>query len=398
MFSIAAIGVGVIGLALFAIPYAGVALGVAGLALGIYSVAQSASRRDASMGLALAGAAISVAAMGVGGFFTFRAAPQKMIAKAAPSAAVPPGPSTDGGDSSEAGSGDARHFAVAAVKAAVAGAVADARNPASFAAAAIRGAARDPAKRADRLASTADGHSNPIAAGNARVAGPVTLRLQDPANPDKIVAADAAPGALPAGDNGSSPSATPGGEDSSQAKAAVKAPIHWAAVDQNEAQGNDDIKVTVTKAVTGPLFYRLGGNALLDGKETTFPVLHISVKVENHQTAGVIDYKGWITLPDADATLTDDQGAEIKRFDLSKYTPPGESPSVIDSHPAAKIDISESNEDVIVFQLPPEGTQYVRLKLSGKPVGLPDDLYFQIPRSMIKPGETGNPLLPLGPP
>jgi hypothetical protein len=29
-------------------------------------------------------------------------------------------------------------------------------------------------------------------------------------------------------------------------------------------------------------------------------------------------------------------------------------------------------------------------------VGLPN-LYFQFPRSMIKPGETGNPLLPLGP-
>ena len=398
--SIAALAAGAIGLALFAIPYAGAAIGAVGAAIGIYCVSLASARRDSPMALALAGAAVSVVAAGIGGFGIYRSnQPASATAKTDRAAGANGGAQSDDGSAGESSAAsDPSRFAGAGVKAVVAGAVADARNPLNFATAAVRSLAADPKKRAEHLAASG-GEPPGAAAKSAAPAGPVTLRLQGPnGKSDKPALADVTQGDAAGTTDANSNSGSTNSSDGSPPKPAVKPPIHWALVDQGEAQGNDDIKVTVTQAVTGPLFFRYDPNAILGGEQTTLPVLHISVKVQNNQTAGVIDYKGWITLPDADATLVDDKGNTIKRFDLKSITRDGKTPFVNDSHPEAKIEVSQSHDDVIIFQMPPEGTEYVRLKLSGKPVGLPDDLYFQIPRSMIKAGETGNPLLPLAPP
>ncbi len=235
----------------------------------------------------------------------------------------------------------------------------------------------------------------------APAAPPVTLRLQGPAvNDEKQSPADspsntgptnteppATPSELPPAPKAESPAAD-------SPKTAKAGPIHWAAVDQNEAQGNDDIRVTVSKVALGNFFYR-SDSSILDNGETTYPLLHIWVKVENHQIAGRIEYKGWMSLADADVLLMDDQGNEINRIDLSKLVP-HKQVQAAGGHPTASIGNSESNEDLIVFDLPRDGAKYLRLKLAGKAVGLTDDLYFQIPQSMIKQGETGNPIVPSG--
>lgn len=378
-FSIAAIAAGALGLALFAVPYAGLAVGAIGAAVGLYSVSLASARRNSPMALALAGAALGVVAAGFGGYWTFRGSSSATVAANTQDAAHEANSdATAARRASESSIAvDFNQLAGGAVKAAVADAVTDARNPLNFAAAAVRAAVVDPSKAADRVAA-ADGTR-----GIVRAAGPVTLRLQGPG-----AAAVAEVNSPPGTD------ATPAGNSAT----AAKAPIVWAAADQGEAQGTDDVRVTVTKVQKGIMYYHFGDNLLLDERETVAPLLHIWLKVQNNQAAGTIDYKGWSTLPDSAATLTDDKGTEIKRFDLSKITPPGQHISVVNSHPTASIDVSQSNEDVIIFLVPPPGASYLRLTVSGKPAGLPDDLHFQIPISMIKAGETANPLLPIGNP
>jgi hypothetical protein len=382
--SFAAIGAGALGLALFAVPYAGPAVGVIGAVVGFYCVFLASARRNSPMILALAGIALSVIAACFGGYWTFQAIQATPVAASAENGAPEANPDATAAQQAPNASlaVDFNQFAGAAVKAIAEGAVADSRNPLNFAAAAVRGAAADPSKKAARLAS-ADG-----APAIARATGPVTLRLQGSAGgSEKGTDAGA-----PTGES------TPSGDSVSAPAAAAKGPIQWAAADKGEAQGNDDVQVTVLKVMIGTLHFRLGSNALLDERETEAKFLHIRLKIQNNQTAGTIDYKGWMTLPDSDATLTDDQGTEIKRFDINTLASPTQHLTIVNSHPSATIEISQSNEDVIIFHLPPDGAQYLRLTLSGKAAGLGDDLHFQIPRSMITTGETGNSLLPLDAP
>lgn len=222
---------------------------------------------------------------------------------------------------------------------------------------------------------------------------PVRLRLQGPTpGEDKQPPTDSPLGTTPAPSSSDTPATSENDTNTAPPKDNPAGPIHWAAVDQGEAQGNDDIKVTVSKVATGNFFYQAGDSSIFDHRETNFPILHIWVKVENRQLAGHIDYKGWMSLPESDVSLVDDKGNEIKRFDLKQLSSDKEV-RASSGHPAASIGNSESNEDLIVFDLPPETANYLRLKLSGKAVGLPGDLYFEIPHAMIKPGDTGNPLV-----
>lgn len=385
--SIAAIVAGVLGLALFGIPYAGLALGLIGAAIGFYSLALASARRNAPMALALAGSGLSVVAAGVSAFSVYRGLqPTDAPASAAAVATDSTGESTAANSDSDAVTpSDLSRFAAAGVKSAIAGEIADARNPLNLAMGAIRRAAATSGPPNNRLASTA------LGAAATPAPGPITLRLQSSGDAGQRATVDSSVHA----DSAATSTAPPKPEDGGASQPAQKAPIHWAAAERGEAQGNGDIQVTIDKVTDGVLYYRLGDNALLDGNQTTFPLLHIWVKVQNNQTAGVVDYSGWNSLPPADATLTDASGNEVKRFDIGKIAQPGQKVAILDSHPTAKIGISESNVDVILFYMPPEGAQTLRLKLSGKPVGLSDDLYFEIPRSMIKASEV-NPLLPLG--
>ena len=79
-FSIAAIAAGALGLALFAVPYAGLAIGAIGAAVGLYCVSLASARRNSPMALALAGTALGVVAAGFGGYWTFRGGSSTTVA------------------------------------------------------------------------------------------------------------------------------------------------------------------------------------------------------------------------------------------------------------------------------------------------------------------------------
>jgi hypothetical protein len=399
--SLAAIVAGAIGLATFAVPYVGPAIGLLGALVGFYGVCLASARRNSPLLLGLFGAALCVVAAGLGGYTTYRGFQSAAVAtnaqKTSPAInadAIAAQPTSDA-----IGPGDFNQFAGAAIKSGAAGVVADARDPLNFAAAAVAHAVADPSKTVNRLASAAAVPAAQAAPGAAGATSPTTLRLQDPSGPsgkegeaDAELAKAAPANAVPANE----PSAV--GKLSSAPAAAAKTVTRWAAADQAETQGSDEVQVTVLKAVTGPLFFHLGGDSLLDGHYTEQPFLQISLKIQNNQAAGGVDYKGWMSLPESAVTLTDNKGTAVARFDVKRLATPKRVATLDNVHLPTTLDTSQSLEDVIIFALPPQSAEYLRLKLSGKAVGLPDDLYFQIPKSMIKPAETVNPILPLGSP
>lgn len=152
----------------------------------------------------------------------------------------------------------------------------------------------------------------------------------------------------------------------------------WTKADTPLELGN--IQLRITGAVIGkvPLSRRI---VKQDG-ESEDKLLTIWVEISNISENKKVDYKGWMStyasLVDIDAELTDNHGNSYRGIDFSSLL------SVKDAETTTSIYPGKSIKDAIVFQLPIEGIEYLRLKLSAKGCEEEGEFRFEIPNAMIK--------------
>ena len=196
------------------------------------------------------------------------------------------------------------------------------------------------------VAGVFDGDSSDRAHGDLHKAGNhLTLYAQD----------------SPPGTNGVGLAVTAGSGDASPqsagSPAAAPGEIRWAAADQGEAQGNDDVQVTVDHVTFGPVVLTEAGvnNELLtQQEETSLPYLVVWLKIKNTQLATPASYKGWINdpkqkSPDA-PRLVDDSGNVVAPMPEVKS-----GKIILGSHPAATIAAGQTIIDALAFRPPADG-------------------------------------------
>ncbi len=367
--SLAAMLLGLAGLGLFWLPYAGLAVGAVGCAGALLALGKASARRGLPKGLAMAGLLVNVAAAGLGAYWTLNSA----------------GPATP-----EVAAGGPTDMKPAAPAAPVERR-AEKQVP-NFAAQAAHLAEEVSAGPFGGLASE---HPIPVLLAESALAGLFDGPSHDRAQGGSHLTFYAQDGSS---GTGVGLAVTSGADASAQAAASAPttpADIRWAAADQGEAQGNDDVQVTIDHVTFGPVVLSQRGvdNELLtQQQETALPYLVVWLKVKNTQLTSPTSYKSWITdpkkSPDA-PQLVDDAGSVLAAMPEVK----GEM-IIFGSHPEATIAAGQSVVDALAFHVPAEGAKFVRLTLPGKPLELNAALHFQIPRAMFKEGRSANPLLP----
>ncbi len=379
--AIAAIGAGVLAAALCWLPFAGPALGLIGAALAMLTIVLSSARKNASMGLPLAGVGVSLIGMLAGVYFTYQflSAPPagtQVAANAAPTGADAAKPDAVAEQANKKAAANpalamTTQFSEGAVLALAGGKASDVRDPLKFSMGAVRGlyAAGESEPKvaaADRAAVKRKGKVPQLVFGGSGIDGSQSL----------AVAGDSDSTKMPADSGGS--------EDKA---ADPPAPVKWAAADKGEAQDLDDVHVTITKVTQG--------RVAIAGKDigvdlTGESYLTVWLKIENKAGVGDVAYTSWMD-PEAakgavKAELIDEEGRPYKICPLNK----GEVISGV--KPTPSIGSNSSITDAIAFALPKEEVKTLRLTLPGQAVGQKGDLHFEIPWAMVK-AEESNPLI-----
>ncbi len=141
-----------------------------------------------------------------------------------------------------------------------------------------------------------------------------------------------------------------------------------------------DVQLEITEVVAGhvPLKSSFSDS---DG-ESEDRLLLVRLNITNTSQRKKIDYQGWMSnyasLLDIDAELTDDAGNRYRKIRFASLS------KVKDAESDASLYPGKSINDAIVFELPIEGVQYLRLKLSGKGFGEDAEFRFHIPGAMIQ--------------
>ena len=373
--SLAVVVLGLVGLGLFWLPYAGLAVGAVGCAGALLALAKASSRRGLPKGLAATGLLVNVAAAGLGAYWTLNSA----------------GPVTP--DIAAASSADSKPKATPAPL--ERRAEKQAPNLAAQAAHLAEEVSAGP------FGGLASEHPIPLLLAESALAGLLDGPSHDRAQGGPHLTFYAKDGS--SGTNGVGLAVTSGAPPSSDASSqpAVGAPaspadIRWAAADQGQAQGNDDFQVTADHATLGIVILGEAGAAendlLAKRVQTGESYLVVWLKIKNTQLATPADYKSWPNDPknksDDAPQLSDDAGHV-----LAPMPPVKDAPVIVGAHPAATIPASESIDDALAFRVPAGAWSFVRLTLPGKPLGIEGALHFQIPRAMFKEGPSINSLL-----
>jgi hypothetical protein len=140
-----------------------------------------------------------------------------------------------------------------------------------------------------------------------------------------------------------------------------------------------DANVSIASVKTG----RIPLRDALQETQSQDKCLVVWLNIRNTSTRKKIDYEGWATemtgLFDAGPTLVDDAGNKYKRVTFGLGT------TVKGASGRDSIYPTQSLTDAIVFEVPVDGIEHLRLMLPGKAVG--DESHnarFQIPKQMIQ--------------
>ncbi|MBW3598548.1 MAG: hypothetical protein KY475_14910 [Planctomycetes bacterium] len=204
------------------------------------------------------------------------------------------------------------------------------------------------------------------------VATPVGVASADDNGGEELAAASP-----PAGASGEP------GEAPSDASSAVPPPAEakepaWPIADQAQQLGN--VQVAITSVTIGNVPVR---QVFLDSDtESEKELLLIRLTVTNISERKKIDYRGWMSsyasLLDVDAELTDDVD---NRYRMVNF---GSTATIKDTETNTSLYPGKSINDAVVFELPIEGVEYLRLKLAAKGCGEEGEFRFQIPPAMIQ--------------
>jgi len=140
-----------------------------------------------------------------------------------------------------------------------------------------------------------------------------------------------------------------------------------------------DIRLTLSKVVRGhvPLSERIGNDTVSEDS-----LLTIYIELTNTSKSRKIQYTSWMSqqasLLDIDAELTDNFENDYRKVRF------GFSSSVKDISTESSIYPGKRIKDAIVFELPVEGIEFLRLKLSAKGIGEDGEFRFQIPSDIIR--------------
>lgn len=140
-----------------------------------------------------------------------------------------------------------------------------------------------------------------------------------------------------------------------------------------------DVQLRITEVVIGkvPLWREILDR---DGVSED-DLLTIWLEVANTSERKKIDYQGWMSdyasLLDIDAKLTDDADNNYRRINFSATL------KVKDAVTNESIYPGKSIRDAVVFELPIDGAEYLRLKLSAKGCKEKGEFRFEIPKEII---------------
>jgi len=160
---------------------------------------------------------------------------------------------------------------------------------------------------------------------------------------------------------------------------AEKPPAEPAWVLASQPQHVGSVQIRITEVVVGKV--PLHRTILDQDSESADPLLLIRLSITNMTQGKKIDYSGWMgdyaSLRDIDSELTDNNDNRYKSVTFGATT------DVKDAETSTSIYPGKTHADAIVFELPIEGVEYLRLKLSAKAFGEDGEIRFQIPRGLI---------------
>jgi hypothetical protein len=158
-------------------------------------------------------------------------------------------------------------------------------------------------------------------------------------------------------------------------------PVEW--FDASEyAQRQGDISVRVTKVILGNVEGK--GGFRNESRRSEEKLLQIQLSIENLSSTKIANVTGWSYHPflghGREAELVDNFGNtyRLSRFSEFDMRPDGQIAVTADIYPG------KSTSDVVVFNPPVEGIQYLRLSLPADKFGSYGRIGFQIPASMIE--------------
>lgn len=137
-----------------------------------------------------------------------------------------------------------------------------------------------------------------------------------------------------------------------------------------------DVRITVTTARIG----KVPLQSLFNGKgDSTDEQMMITIKIENTSQTKKINYRTFdpdFSIGDDMAVARDNHDNIYKRVDFGTAKPAGKNEDV-------SIYPGKSIEDVLVFEVPIDGVEFVKLDLPGRPVGESGEISFWILPSEI---------------
>jgi hypothetical protein len=140
-----------------------------------------------------------------------------------------------------------------------------------------------------------------------------------------------------------------------------------------------DIRVSITEVIVGNV--PLERIITETQGQSEDELLLVRLKIENTSQRKKLDYSGWMSdwasLRDIEAELTDDADNRYRKINFGTS-------HVVGAEPAGSIYPNKSLSDAIVFEMPIDGVEYLRLRLTGNAVGEEGEFRFQIPASMIE--------------
>ena len=153
--------------------------------------------------------------------------------------------------------------------------------------------------------------------------------------------------------------------------------------DARKALRQGDVQVRIIGARVGTILVK---DIFGDQRESKDAFLSIEIEIKNLSPVKKIDFQTWrglgISLTEDNATLTDNYENTYKRVTFGEYSIPVGGVRQESIYPGKSI------TDVLVFEVPVDGIQWLHLKLPARNFGGKGMLRFEIPAGMIQRGRS----------